>query len=119
MVTGIVSTIGKRTRTARGRGPDGSLLLAADDGRSQQRRLGGNVAEQAEQRGHDSRVELGSRVAAQLADRRVSLHRAPVRAVAGHRVVGVADEDDPGGERDPIARESVRVAGPVPPLVLG
>ena len=42
---------------------------------------------------------------------------ATVGAVARHRVVRVADEDDPRLERDLLAGEPVRIAGAVPALV--
>src|SRR5439155_11344340 len=41
----------------------------------------------------------------------------PVRAVGGHRVEGVADEDDPRLDRDLLAGLAVGIALPVPALV--
>ena len=52
----------------------------------------------------DSGIKLGAGAAAKLGDRGFLIHRAPVGAVAGHRVVCIADGDDPGAERDLIAR---------------
>src|SRR3954470_23464035 len=40
-----------------------------------------------------------------------------VGPVGRHRVVRVADEDDPRLERDLLARDAVGIAAPVPPLV--
>src|SRR5437763_15707438 len=42
---------------------------------------------------------------------------APIRTVGRHRVVRVADEDDPRLERDVLAGDPVRIAGSVPPLM--
>ena len=42
-----------------------------------------------------------------------------VGTVGDDRVVGVAGGDDPGGERDPLAGESIRIAAAVPALVAG
>jgi hypothetical protein len=44
--------------------------------------------------------------------------RLPVGAVGGHRVVGVADEDDPRAERNLFAGEALGIAAPVEALVL-
>ena len=45
--------------------------------------------------------------------------RRAVGAVGGHRVIGVADGDDAGRQRDVGAAEPVGVAGAVPALVRG
>ena len=51
------------------------------------------------------------------ATRRLARHRLPVRPVRGHRVVGVAREHDPSGDRDLLAGQAVRIAESVPALV--
>ena len=63
------------------------------------------------------RVELGSGAAAQLLERVLGADRVAVGAALGHRLVGVADEDDPRAERDLLACEPVRIAVAVPALV--
>ena len=65
------------------------------------------------------RVELRAGVVADLGQRVLAAHRLAVGAVGGHRVVRVAAEDDPRGERDLLAGEAVRVAPAVPALVAG
>ena len=62
-------------------------------------------------------VELAPGVAAQLVDRLGRGPRAAVGAIAGHRVVGVGDEEDARGVGDRRAREAVGVAGAVEALV--
>ena len=47
---------------------------------------------------------------AQLGDGLVGRQRRAIGAVGGHRDVGVAGEDDARADRDPVAREAVRVA---------
>src|SRR3954451_12116389 len=71
------------------------------------------VAEDLDQPG----VEMCSGAAAKLRKCVRQGHRRLVRAVGGHRVIGVADEHDAGRERDLVALEPVRVAGTVPALV--
>ncbi len=70
------------------------------------------------QRPDDLGVELGAGAPPQLAQRVARRTGAPVRARAGHRVVGVGDVDDPRGERDVVAAQAVRVAAAVRPLVM-
>ncbi len=65
------------------------------------------------QRLEDGGVELEPRVGAQLVDRRVTGHRGAVGAGRRHRAVGVADADDPRGERDRLAAQAVGVAAAV------
>src|SRR6185437_15224581 len=67
----------------------------------------------------DARVELAAGAAAQLFERLADRHRRLVRAAAEHGVVGVADADDAGAERDLVALQPVRVAAAVPALVRG
>ena len=45
-------------------------------------------------------------------------HALAVGAVAAHRVEGVGHGHDPGGERDPLAGQPVRIAAAVPRLVV-
>ena len=76
------------------------------------------VAEHAEQRRDHLGIELAAGVGAQLGDRGGVPEGAAVGPVGDHRVVGVAGEHDPARERDPLAGQAVRVAAPVPALVL-
>ena len=55
--------------------------------------------------------------ALELLDRDLGAHRLAVAAVGGHRLVGVADEHDPRGERDRLAGQLVGVALAVHALV--
>jgi hypothetical protein len=71
-----------------------------------------------DERGDDARVELRAGAAHELGDRVIVRHGRAVRAVRGHRVVGVAGEDDAAAERDLLAGEPVGVAGAVEALVL-
>ena len=64
-------------------------------------------------------VELRPRAAAQLVERLRVRQRRAVGAVGDHGVVGVADGDDAGAERDVVAGEAVGVAGAVEALVRG
>ena len=69
----------------------------------------GNVdLERREQRVDDPRVELRAAALPQLARPPRPGQRLAVRAVARHRVVGVAAGDDPGQQRDLLAGEPVR-----------
>src|SRR4051794_39655830 len=65
------------------------------------------------------RVELRSRAAAQFAYRRLRRARLCVRALGDHRVIRVADRDDPRSERDVGAAQAIGVAAAVPALVAG
>src|SRR5204863_4415303 len=49
---------------------------------------------------------------------RLDAHRAPVRAVAGHRVEGVRDSEDACAQRDLLSAQPIRIAGAVPALVV-
>ena len=75
-------------------------------------------AQALEQRRDDLRVELRAGLVAQLGDRVARRHRLAVGARRDHRVVGVAGEDDPRGDRDRRPGEAVGVAAAVPALVL-
>ena len=56
------------------------------------------------------RVELGAGPAADLGQGVLPIARGRVGALSAHRVEGVADQDDPGPERDLLARQAVRIA---------
>ena len=60
------------------------------------------------------RVELAAGALAQLADRHPRPQRVAIRAVGGHRVIGVAGEDDPALERDVRAAAAGRGSRPRP-----
>ncbi|VUD74497.1 hypothetical protein MET9862_05128 [Methylobacterium symbioticum] len=52
-------------------------------------------------------------------DGQVEGHRRLVGPLAGERVEHIGHRDDAGGERDLLARPTMRVAAPVPALVMG
>src|SRR5688500_9126263 len=82
---------------------------------------GGELAvavEAAHERLDHLRVELRAGVLAKLAERVAVGHRLAVRAVARHRVVGVAGENDAAAHGDRVADEPVGVPAAVPALVL-
>ena len=62
---------------------------------------------------HDLGVELRAGAAAQLGARLLERERPPVRAVGGHRLVGVGDGEDAGLDRDRVAGQAVRIAAAV------
>ena len=62
----------------------------------------------------NGRVELGSGVMAEFGQCVLVAPCALVAALGGHRVVGVADRDDAGAERDGLATETVRISAAVP-----
>ena len=67
------------------------------------------------------RVELPAGLLLHLGERhrrRLALLVLVVRPVGGHRVEGVGHRHDPGQQRDLLPRQPVRVAGPVPALVV-
>src|SRR5579862_1284197 len=64
-----------------------------------------------------ARIELAAGAAAKLGDRLLHGDARAVGAVAAHRVIGVADGDDPGPEGDFATRTAVRVAAAVVALV--
>src|SRR5262249_58992789 len=64
------------------------------------------------------RIELRPRAAFELGKRFSLRYRRVIRPFGRHRVVGVGDEDDPCAEWDLVARETVRIAGAVPALVV-
>jgi len=64
------------------------------------------------------RVELATRAADQLGARVRGAHRLLVGADGRHHLEGVGHRDDPGTPADLLARQSVRVARPVPALVV-
>src|SRR2546428_12829518 len=73
--------------------------------------------EHLEQRVDHLRVELGARVELQLTVRALAAHRLPVGAVARHRLVRLAGENDPRAERDAVSHEVIWVTLSVPALV--
>src|SRR5687767_6519312 len=76
------------------------------------------AVEAAQERLNDLRVELRAGALAQLAKGVAVRHGLAVRAVARHRVVRVAGEDDPAAHRNGVAGQAVGVAAAVPALVL-
>ncbi len=64
------------------------------------------------------RIELGVDVLRQLLDCLGMGHGGAVGAVGGHRVVGIAGQDDPAADRDLLTADPVGIAAPVPALVL-
>ena len=67
----------------------------------------------------DTRVELRARRLAQLRHPLLGVERVAVGARGRHRVIGVADGDDAGADRDRLARQGVRISMSVPALVTG
>src|SRR3990172_949351 len=67
---------------------------------------------------HDPAIKLLAGAAVQLLERLLQGDDALVGAVGGHRVEGVADEDDARAERDLVAGEAVGVAAAVVVLVV-
>src|SRR5206468_9421945 len=65
----------------------------------------------------DPRIELRACAFVEAAQGFLLGEPLPVRAVRRHRVVRVADQDDPRFDRDVIAAEAVRIAGAVETLV--
>src|SRR4051812_30698441 len=66
----------------------------------------------------DLRIELLAGLREDLLLRGRPAERASVRTVARHRVECVGDGEDARGERNLLAREAIRVAAPVPTLVM-
>lgn len=66
---------------------------------------------------HDVGVELRPGAPPELGECVGGTHGAAVRAIGCHRVVGVADGDDPRAEWDVLAGELIGVAAAVPALV--
>ena len=66
----------------------------------------------------DGRVELGARRRAHAVQRFVQHQGTTVGAVGGHRVERVGHRDDAGAQRDVLGLQSVRIAGPVPALMV-
>src|SRR5438128_1900954 len=69
------------------------------------------------ERGDDLRAELRAGMGLDLVDRGANRAPAAIRAVARQGVEGVRDEHDPRREWDFVAREPVRVAPSIDPLV--
>ena len=70
------------------------------------------------QREDDVGVELRPGAALELLERLVRAQRAAIDAIRGHCVVGVDDEDDSRSQRDLRPRQAIRIAVPVPALVV-
>src|SRR5512133_1027793 len=88
--------------------------------RTSTRRAGAvRIEHDGQQRGDDVPVELRAGVGAQLVGRLLRREGVAVAAIAGHRVPGVAREDDAGPERDALAGQAVGVAAAVPAFVAG
>ena len=66
----------------------------------------------------DDRVELRAGIVPQLGKSDLRTAGGAVRPIGRDRLEGVRDEDDAGSERNLLAGEPVRVAGPVPVLVV-
>src|SRR5262249_22195789 len=75
------------------------------------------VTDASDEYAYDRRVVLGTCEAHQLVEGFLFRERLSIRAVSGHRDVGVADSDDPGREGDILPGETVRIAASVPVLV--
>ena len=76
------------------------------------------IREQREEDLGDARIELRSRAAVDLGQRFVPRQRAPVGAVARHRVERVGDGEHARLERDLLPRLAGRVTGAIPTLVV-
>lgn len=74
--------------------------------------------EREEERRHDVGIELRRGMTLQLGQRVFDRHSGAVRAVADHRVEGVAHGDDARSQRDLVPRQTVRIAGTVVALVV-
>src|SRR5581483_9740770 len=70
------------------------------------------------ERVHDPGVELATRQSVDLLDRLAERPGFLVGTCVGERVEDVDDGDDPGGQGDLLASQSVRVAASVPPLMV-
>ena len=70
------------------------------------------------ERTENGRIELATDVAAHDVERVVVRERALEASVGRQHVVDVGDAHDAGGERNPLAGESVRIARAVPALVM-
>jgi hypothetical protein len=66
---------------------------------------------------HDGGVELGSLRLPQSNEGGLRRHGPAVRAVAGHGMKGVDDQDDPSLQRDLLVPQAVGVPAAVPVLV--
>src|SRR5215216_565066 len=103
-------------RTSDGDGRAGAVLAlalaleAAPEARS--------ALERRVQCRHHARAELQPHLGRDLVAGLLERPPAPVGPVARHRVEGVRDGQDPGGERDVLAREAVRIAEAVEALVV-
>src|SRR3970282_1474738 len=75
------------------------------------------VSDVPDQNAHDGRVELRAGESFELGESLLPGERRSVRAGRDHGLVSIARADDPRGERDLLAGETVRVSGPVPVLV--
>src|SRR3954470_15967755 len=80
--------------------------------------LDGLAIGDAENSGDGNGVELLPRAVPQLVQRVPPWKGTAIRPVRDHCPVGVADRDDPAGQRDLLAAEAVRVATAVVALVV-
>ena len=71
------------------------------------------------ERRDDGRVELRARPRVEERQRLLARPRAAIGAGRGEGVEDIADRDDPGEERDAVARQAVGVAGAVEPFMMG
>ncbi len=76
------------------------------------------AAENQQERSNHWRIELGATATHQLLCRIRDGHRLPVRAIIGHCVEGIDDEDDSRPDRDVLSREAIRIAGSVEVFVM-
>ncbi len=76
-------------------------------------------ADDLKERLDDARVELGARRGADHRDRLLDRPRLLVRPLVRERVEHVGDRHDPPDQRDVVADQALRIAAPVPPLVVG
>src|SRR6188508_707205 len=72
---------------------------------------------EAQERCNDLGVELGPRAILELLASILEAHGAAVRAVGGHRMEGVADEDHAGLDRNVALADRIGIALAVPALV--
>ena len=99
-----------RGRTARSAASRTRSRAASRSSRPRARPLALHVLEDAQRDLDDMRIELAPAPLGEPAHRLAVAEAAPVRPVGRHRVVRVADEDDPRLERDVLAGDAVRIA---------
>src|SRR2546428_2517014 len=77
-----------------------------------------HLSDRVGQRIDDRRIELAPRPGRDLLESLIRVHRVPVRAVRGHRGVGVARADDPAPERYARTAQPIGIAAAIPALVV-